>query len=295
LPAWLKAWWSVFGDGLKPLLCGVRKGDELVGIAPLLVKGKTGCLMGDREVCDYLDFVIAPGRADEFFHILIEYLRTQGIHKLDLGPLRADSTVLTNLADVAKGLGYKAFCSQEDVAVEMDLPESWDQFLGILTGKERHEIRRKLRRLYETAHIEYRIAEDIREVMDGLNTFLALFTSNRSDKAAFMTSRMASFFRSLTEPLAELQILKFFFLDLDEMPAAAVMCFDYNSTIYLYNNGYDHQFGSLSVGLLSKVLSIKEAIERGRKKYDFLKGDEAYKYRLGGKVVPLYRCEIQIV
>jgi CelD/BcsL family acetyltransferase involved in cellulose biosynthesis len=272
----------------------VREEDELIGIASLMVRGEKACLMGDKEVCDYLDFVIAPGRGSEFFDTLIKYLRKQGIHNLDLRPLRADSTVLTDLTDVAKALGCKVFYKKEDVSLEMDLPATWDGFLRILTGKERHEIRRKLRRLYEAADIKYRIAEDIREIRDGIDTFLTLFVMNRSDKAAFMNSQMVSFFQSLAESLAEVQILKLSFLELDGTPAAALMYFDYNSTVYLYNNGYDRRFRSLSVGLLSKVLSIKEGIERGQKKYDFLKGDEAYKYRLGGKAVPLYRCEIQL-
>jgi CelD/BcsL family acetyltransferase involved in cellulose biosynthesis len=294
LPAWLKAWWSTFGNGLEPYLCGVKKEEELVGIAPLLVRGENARLMGDKEVCDYLDFVIAPGKAHGFFHALIKHLREQGINTLDLGPLRADSTVLTDLTGVAKGLGCKVSCKQEDVSLEMDLPASWDDFLRLLTGKERHEIRRKLRRLHEAADITYRIAEDIIEIRDGIDTFLTLFVSNRSDKAAFMNSQRVSFFRSLAESLAEVQILKLCFLELDGTPAAALMCFDYKSTIYLYNNGYDRRFRSLSVGLLSKVLSIKESIERGRKKYDLLKGDEAYKYRLGGKAIPLFRCEMQL-
>jgi CelD/BcsL family acetyltransferase involved in cellulose biosynthesis len=48
----------------------------------------------------------------------------------------------------------------------------------------------------------------------------------------------------------------------------------------------------LSVGLLSKVLCIKDSIERGKKRFDFLKGREAYKYRLGGREVPIYNCQI---
>jgi hypothetical protein len=64
--------------------------------------------------------------------------------------------------------------------------------------------------------------------------------------------------------------------------------------MYLYNNGYDGRFSSLSVGLLSKVISIKESIQIGKKKYDFLKGAEEYKHRLGGKPVPLYRCQIKL-
>ncbi len=78
------------------------------------------------------------------------------------------------------------------------------------------------------------------------------------------------------------------------LPVATVMCFDYNNTVYLYNSGYDPPHSYLSVGLLSKVLSIKDSIERGRKRYDFLKGAEEYKYRLGGKEIPIYCCSIAL-
>jgi CelD/BcsL family acetyltransferase involved in cellulose biosynthesis len=72
------------------------------------------------------------------------------------------------------------------------------------------------------------------------------------------------------------------------------MCFEYNDCIYLYNSGYDPRYTSLSAGLLSKVLAIKDSIERGVKRFDFLKGAETYKYHLGGKEVPLYRCQIAV-
>ena len=127
-----------------------------------------------------------------------------------------------------------------------------------------------------------------------MRTFFALFEQAKQNKAAFMTEGMASFFNSLGEAMAEANILKIYILELDAIPAAAAMCFDYNSTIYLYNSGYDRRFSSLSAGLLCKVLSIKDSIQGGKKKYDFLKGDEVYKHRLGGKKIPLYRCQIRI-
>ena len=72
------------------------------------------------------------------------------------------------------------------------------------------------------------------------------------------------------------------------------MCFDYNGSIYLYNSGYDPAYTSLSAGLICKILAIKASIEQGKKRFDFLKGSEFYKYHLGGKEVPLYRCQITI-
>ena len=178
--------------------------------------------------------------------------------------------------------------------MELELPSTWDAFLKGLTGKERHEIRRKLRRLNEAARINFRVIESKTEVSRQIDTFFELFKLNRSDKSKFMTDQMASFFRSLAAALAEARILKLFVLDLDEEPVAATMCFNYQSTMYLYNNGYDKRFGSLSVGFLGKVLSIKESIQSGKKTYDFLKGAEVYKKRLGGQPIQLYRCLIEL-
>jgi len=107
-----------------------------------------------------------------------------------------------------------------------------------------------------------------------------------------MTSRMESFFRSLAKAMAEIEVLKLGILEFDALPVATVMCFDYNDTVYLYNSCYDPQYSSLSVGLLSKVLCIKDSIQRSKKRFDLLKGAEAYKYRLGGKEIPLYSCHI---
>ena len=294
LPGWLKVWCNVFSDESSPYIIAVRDKEKLIGIAPLMVKGEEARFIGDPDVCDYQDFIVAPGRGKEFFETLINYLGKQGITRFDLNTVRADSKVPSELVAAAKSLKCEVSCIPEDITLELDLPDSWDKFLAELTGKQRHEVRRKLRRLNDAGEINYRVVEDFEQVTAEMETFLALFGLSRSDKAAFMTNQMRYYFRLLAESMAKANLLKLSFLEVDGTPAAAVMCFDYNSTIYLYNNGYDGRFSSLSVGLLSKVLTIKESIRRGKKKYDFLKGTEEYKYRLGGKPVPLYRCQVKL-
>ena len=272
----------------------VREGGNLIGIAPLMIQGERACIIGSPDVCDHVDFVFAPGRAKDVLRRILHHLRQQGISLLDLGPLRGDASLLKDMTPVAETLGYEVTIHPEDVILELELPATWDGFLQSLNGKQRHEIRRKIRRLYEAGQINYLVVEEAEQVKKKVDIFLALFGSNRSDKAAFMDNQMASFFRSLAEAMAEAQILKLFFLDLNASPAAVAMCFDYASTMYLYNNGYDQRFGSLSVGLLSKVFSMKESIERGRKTYSFLKGGETYKYLLEGTPVPVYRCKVRL-
>jgi CelD/BcsL family acetyltransferase involved in cellulose biosynthesis len=294
LPPWLDVWWRIFGKEWKPYPMAVREGGNLIGIAPLMIQGERACIIGSPDVCDYVDFIFAPGRAKDVLRRILHHLKQQGISLLDLGPLRGDASLLKDMTAVAETLGYEVTIHPEDVILELELPATWDGFLQSLNGKQRHEIRRKIRRLYEAGQINTLVVEEAEQVKKKVDIFLALFGSSRSDKAAFMDNQMASFFRSLAEAMAEAQILKLFFLDLNASPAAVAMCFDYASTMYLYNNGYDQRFGSLSVGLLSKVFSMKESIERGRKAYSFLKGGETYKYLLGGTPVPVYRCKVML-
>ena len=293
LPFWLKPWWKCFGHGRRLYLLSVRHEDRIIGIAPLQRKDDTVRFIGNEDVCDNLDFIVEGDMSMEFYRILLDHLKRDGVKRLELAPVRQDSAVIAKLLPLAEKSGYRVSYEEYDVSFELDLPDDWEDYLGILSGKERHEIRRKLRRLDDAGRVDYRLVDDAFAVQREMETFLALFKSNRTDKAAFMSDRMATFFKDLAVSLAEAHILRLFFLDLDERPIAATMCFDYNSAMYLYNNGYDKRFSTLSAGLLSKVLSIKESIRSGKKTYDFLKGAERYKKRLGGQAVRIYRCVIE--
>ena len=94
--------------------------------------------------------------------------------------------------------------------------------------------------------------------------------------------------------MAEEGVLKLFVLELNGRPGAANICFDYQGGMHLYNSAYDPDWNHLSAGLVGKILSIKYSIESGHKKYDFLKGAEPYKQRLGGRETLLSRCRLSL-
>ena len=294
LPEWMEVWRRVFGTGIEMRLRTVREGDKVIGIAPLMVKDGTALLIGDTDVCDYLDFIVVSGLEKKFFNVMLDDLKKSGIKRLDLKHVRPDSTVLTSLAPLAQGRGLAVETVKDNVSYEMDLPGSFDEYLESLSTKQRHEVRRKLRRLGEEGNIEYSSVGGSEAVGPAMETFYKMFVESRQDKADFMTEKMRSFFNLLVDVMSKAGLLKLGVLELDGRPLAEIMCFDYNNCIYLYNSGYDPEYVSLSAGLLSKVLAIKDSIEKGQKKFDFLKGAETYKSHLGGREVPLYRCQITI-
>jgi len=255
-----------------------------------LLNDDVASFIGGSDVCDYLDFVVAPGNEDIFFSELLENLKAEEVPQLDLAPLRPDSTVRTSLINIAPKYKWQVSCSPEDVTVELNLPSSWEEYLQLLSGKQRHELNRKLRRLNEEGDLNHRTSTDANQ--HDIEIFLNLFRDSRQDKASFLTAQMESFFRAVARNMAEQQLLRLNILELSKKPVAATMCFDYRDTVYLYNSGYEPDYGWLSVGVISKALCIKDSVERRKKRFDFLKGAEAYKYHLGGQELPLYKCSL---
>ncbi|MCA9913425.1 MAG: GNAT family N-acetyltransferase, partial [Anaerolineae bacterium] len=74
------------------------------------------------------------------------------------------------------------------------------------------------------------------------------------------------------------------FLEVADEPVAAYVNFDYNNHIMVYNSGLNpDKATALSPGILLLAYTIQHAIEQGRDVFDYLRGDEQYKYRMGGK------------
>jgi CelD/BcsL family acetyltransferase involved in cellulose biosynthesis len=164
LPPWLETWWREFGSDGELYLYAARQGGTVVGIAPLMVRGGEAFFIGSDDLCDCLDFIVAPGREHDFFQMLLDDLSGKGISPLTLKGLRPDSSAITYLVGMARDRGYKVSCTVEDVSLELDLPPTWDEYLSMLGQKRRHEVRRKLRRIREAGDIEYRIVEQSEDV-----------------------------------------------------------------------------------------------------------------------------------
>ncbi len=293
-PAFQRAWFDVFGDGRQSLTLSVREGRRLVGVAPLMREGRRLSFLGDHEVFDYTDFVVVPGQELPFLACLLRALGDEEWDEVDLRGLASSSPTLRFLPAAAADLGLHLSMELEAVAPHVRLPDSWDAYLESLNKKDRHELRRKLRRLGSEAG-EARL-RDLRrpdEVSSTLDDFFRLHRASRRDKAEFMTERMEAFFRRMTSLLSERGLLRLFMMDIDTRLAASVLCFDCCDRLHLYNSGFDPDLSAFSVGLISKVLCLRAAIDEGKRQLDFMRGREPYKYHLGAHDVEIFRCRIR--
>ena len=292
-PPWLAAWRKTVADEGEALLLQVTVEDQPIGVAPLLLLGTSARFMGSADLCDYADFPVTPDSRNDFCLSLLRFLKEKGVDKLMLEPVRPDSLVRQVLVPLARQNGWDVTIKPIGASLQMNLPATWNDYLHSLDGKKRHEVQRKIRRLTETGKLEQQVLHRTAEMGKAMDTFVKLFCQSRPDKKKFMNTRRETFFRTLADQLSRAGMLNLFCLTINEQPAAAVFCVDYNNTTYLYNNGFDPRFRPNSLGLVSKLMTIQTAIRTGQQTYDFLSGTERYKYDLGGREIPLSQCLLQ--
>ena len=293
-PQWQEVWWDNFQGAREMTGFIVPAGDGgLMALASLSRLENAIGFVGAPDTFDYNDFLVRPGFEESFYRTLLDTLAGWEWDDLRLDSLIEDSPTLAHLPGLARGRGYEVEVEYEDVTSGVALPENWDQYLGLLTKKDRHELRRKLRRLDSQVDWRWYCLTTPGEVMADFDVFLALMRMSRTDKEEYMTPERERFFRALARRMAELDRMRLFFMELEGNKVAASLCFDYGSTRLLYNSGYDPGLSYYSVGLLLHAMCVKDAIERGLGYFDFLRGPEVYKAHLGGRQKSLYRMVVK--
>lgn len=298
-----RTWWQCLGAG-ELVILAVRDEGELVGIAPLFavasphgqrVLATVGCV----EVADYLDWIVARGREEAVYAALADHLASPAAPAwdiLDLCNIHQDSPTLAILPALAQAHGWTAVISKEDVCPILCLPRTWDEYLQMLDGKQRHELRRKLRRAEAVPALRWYIVDAEHDLETESEDFLTLMAASTPDKAAFLTPQMREFFRRLARVTYDAGWLQLAFLEIAGRKAAAYFNFVYNNRVMVYNSGLDWAvFPQFSAGIVLIAYCIRHAIEQGREAFDFMQGDERYKYDLGGQDVEVRRLVVRRV
>lgn len=287
---YLKVFSENFCNEKEVILLRVDKGGEVIGYGGFERLGDRVVflgmkpVLGKEEVTDYGDIVCRKGEEEKVWKELRRWFKEQGVGKLELDYVREESETLVVLKE-------RGQVSKQEVAPYIELPKSWEEYLGSLERKHRKELKRKIKRLEETESF-YECSEET--VERDFEEFVRLHRLSDPEKEKFMSEEMKEFFWKVKRMRVEGWWANLCFLKMDKKSVAGVMCFESEKEVWLYNSGYDPKYRHYSVGLLLKAYKIKKAIEEGKKKYDFLRGGERYKYELGGKDLQLYRIEMAI-
>jgi CelD/BcsL family acetyltransferase involved in cellulose biosynthesis len=289
---YLSAWWKHLGGGewknAQLAIVTARENGKLVGIAPLFHVNHNNheslMLLGSIEISDYLDLIVRPADLDRFMAELLPYLASSALPKwdaLELDNVLESSPTLPALEKAAKALGWNYNTEKLSHCPYITLPGDFDLYLAGIDKKQRHEIRRKMRRVDENAAIcRWYFSEDPKTIGSDIDAFLTLMTMDH-DKAKFLTPTMRVLMKEVIQCAFDNGCLKLAFLEIEGKKAAAYLNFDYLDRFWVYNSGLDWTFNEYSPGWVLLGYLLKWANENHRTEFDFMRGGEDYKYRFG--------------
>ena len=290
---WQELWWRHFGAGADLRLLSLT-GDDFQGVAPFMERDGVVSFLGGTDLVDYHDFVTSGQPTRGFFDALMSHLAASGkVDAVELVSIPDGSATLEGLPAAARAAGWRAEVETEDVAPRLALPSTWDEYLAGLSRKNRHELRRKLRRLEGAGDVRFTEIAGSDAIAGSFHDFVSLVRESSPEKAAFLTPERERFFRAAALALAGDEATRLSFLELDGKRVAASLSFIHGRDRLVYNSGYDPGRRHLAVGLLGCAFNIRRSIEQELRWYDFMRGGEAYKYHLGAQDRTIHRLLIR--
>ncbi len=279
---WLKIWLKHFPVEHK--IIGIYEGEELIGIAPLnLVNDKVNLLgitpvLHGELVSDYGDIIAKTSYEKIIWREILTKFKS-----IVLDFVREDSPSLKILQE----LGGET--EEVDEAPYLDLPKTWEEYLLSLDRHNRHELKRKMRKIEN---------EDVTIVsssgsLEDITELFRLMEISIEEKKRFLSPEMKAYFQDIVASGLKNKTAELMFMQKDHRNIAVTLSFIYQNDVLLYNSGFDPEYGYLSAGLILKAHLIKRAIEQNMKRFDFLRGNERYKYDLGGKKRKLYKISFK--
>jgi CelD/BcsL family acetyltransferase involved in cellulose biosynthesis len=286
---WNEAWWRHFKRGKRLRVLQVRQGGELVGIAPLYVSRHLGtplrrlAFLG-TGAADYMDVIAPDDRAAEVCSAVLRHLTaSRGYDLADLQQMAPTAHLREEIEHRGKAGSrrHHAVIRQEPCPY-MELAPTWDEVAAKLGKKMRSNLSyydRHIAKSFES--VESRLAEpqELEEAMSALFDLHQKRWNARLLPGVLGSAKTQQFHLEVARRFAERGWLRLHLVRLEGRTVAVLYCYSYRGRYYYYLGGFAPDLGKYSLGTVQTMHAIKQAISERCAEFDFLRGDEPYKYR----------------
>ena len=289
---WLATWWKYFGEGKRLNLLLVERDRRVIGIVPLIRNEyRIGPFKLDAlesitwTSCNYVG-LMSPEHRQEVISALLAYLaeNLRGVSLiLRLSLIPGDSQFLSalkrSMAPLAESLVFQE--SVRTLAPYIELPSSWDEYFSSL-GRRRRKILNSTLRALEKEHSIVELRQcDADSLEEGLSQFFDLHQERWRAvglRGSFTDPRDREFYREVARKFLKRNWLHLSSLTIDGDVASALFGCIYNQKFYAITAARNIRYSKYDVGHLHKMQVIKDAISQNLREFDFLQGDEPYKF-----------------
>jgi len=289
---WLSTWWEVFGDNEKLFLITVNDGNKIAGIAPLIITkviSKAGfelrklTFLGDG-LTDYHDLLIANERRKEILQTFLTFIfkDEKNWDAIHFRNIRGDSPNLPILRDFLRDTSL-TFTERVNIkAPYISIDCDWPKYYGALGRNIKSDMRRRLNCLAKMGKAEFVRLHETDNVMNILHIIKSIHVKCRQAKGEiswYTDEKRLRFVSLILERFGDRKWLDIVFLKLNDRIVAYYLGFVYDNVVYFWNTGFDPEFSRVSPGKLLLHHWIKDSFAAGYREFDFMVGQEPYKFQ----------------
>jgi CelD/BcsL family acetyltransferase involved in cellulose biosynthesis len=289
---WFRSWWEYLsGKNSLEVLLFKDDQDRIIGIAPLMTDGRSLRFMASHEVTDYCDFLFLQDKKEEFYNSLLYYFSENYLDqtRLEFINIRSSSPTCVLIPEMASDYGFSHSLIETEVTPVLSVPSIYKDYINGLKRKNRHELRRKLKRIERLDGIKIKKITETRHLQPAIESFISLHKKSSPEKQAFWTIEgMPDFFKNVVHRFSKKGWVEMNVLFFEDSLISALLNFLYGNEVLFYNVAYDLEYATFSPGFYLFHASIVEAISREKSSIDFLRGREKYKYDFGAKECKIY-------
>jgi CelD/BcsL family acetyltransferase involved in cellulose biosynthesis len=285
MPEWLATWWSHFGSGDLRVMV-FRQGAEVAGVLPCFRHEWNGrrqlTLVGSR-VSDYLDPLFEPQSVAG----ILEQVGRQLNSWTDWD--------MCDWQDLSRGTPLQVLGTalEETPCSALALDQPFEDFLATRPK----DLRRNLRRYREKAEaigcVKFEVshaADD--QLMDALIALHRVRWEQMGEPGMIEANRSEAFLREVAKLLASRGALRIFTVRFADRVAAILLALCNKTTIFSYLSAFDPQHESFGFGRELLAQAFRYAHETGYRCWNFLRGDEAYKFSWSAQLIAKSRVLI---
>jgi len=288
---WLACWLRSVGKDQRQFLVIIKEAGRIVAIAPLIIVEHIECGIRWRRLqiigspqADYLDFLIVGDRS-ACLQAIYHFLQTRS-HLWDyceLFHISGDSKNRSAFEELAKKNSGSCSITEFSVCPYVDLRLNFEQYLKSLPKGLRYDMRRGEKELNLIGNLRFEKLEDrsaaVKELPGFFNMLAAREEASGRRRSRVGEERLQGLMRSFVEDGQFWNYIYFSRMTLDNQPIAYHLGFEYRGKIYWYKPTFDQRYAKFVPGKIMIKYSMEYAVQKGLNEFDFLLGDEPYKFQ----------------
>ncbi|TWU02488.1 GNAT family N-acetyltransferase [Stieleria varia] len=309
---WLGSWWHAYQGQHTLYVLLVKRGDEIVGIAPWCMEnristGRTVVFLGSGKACtDHLSLLCRPGDIEPVCNALAQWLNETALGESIKMPreLTWDAIELIGgdesderlnvFANQIERTGLTVKRTAGDGCYVIDLPEQWEQYVAQRSKSGRRELRQSIKNVDDGTVVIHTVQNEA-ELEQYWDDFVDLHQRRRhasGTTGCFDHPPFDQFIRRAASEMLKSGMLRMAVAIHDDTPIAAMFAITDAESLYFYQSGMNPDEAKLRPGSTLFCEGIRNSINEGRVRFDMMRGDESYKLRWRAQLHPSQEIRI---